>query len=121
MQIYSAEIGDVTTIESRERAGSDVQPDHFLDPETGEVLPFEERRVSGLSIGVPGLVRGWERALEEYGTMPMHRVLSPAINTGLRGFVVDEQYHSRTERHLERLGGFTSRRAHFLVDGGAPE
>ncbi|HLR97236.1 MAG TPA: gamma-glutamyltransferase [Jiangellaceae bacterium] len=121
MQIYSAETGEVTTIDSRERAGSDVQPDHFLDPETGEVLPFEERRVSGLSIGVPGLVRGWERALEVYGTMPMHRVLTPAINTGLRGFVVDEQYHSRTESNLERLRDFTSSRETFLVDGEAPE
>jgi gamma-glutamyltranspeptidase / glutathione hydrolase len=119
--IYSADTGDVTTIDSREAAGADVQPDHFLDPDTGAVLPFEERRVSGLSIGVPGLVRGWELALSEYGTMPLRQVLQPATTVAQRGFVVDNQYHSRTVSNIARLRDFTSSRDTFLIDGEAPE
>ncbi|MPZ60828.1 MAG: gamma-glutamyltransferase [Propionibacteriales bacterium] len=119
--IYSADTGEVTTIDSREAAGSEVEPDHFLDPETGQALPFEERRVSGLSIGVPGLLRGWESALSKYGTMRLSQVLQPATTVAQRGFVVDEQYQGRTESNLARLRDFTSSRDTFLIDGEAPQ
>ena len=119
MVIYSADTGEVTTIDSREQAPAAMEPDVFL--ENGQVIPFQERRVSGLSIGIPGTLRGWEYALSEYGTMPMHRVLQPAITIAQRGFVVDEQYQSRTEDNLAILRDFTSSRDTFLVDGEAPQ
>src|SRR5690606_9649853 len=68
MVIYPAQSGEVTTIDSREEAWAAMEPDVFLDDE-GQPIPFAERRVSGLSQGVPGVVRGWERALREHGTM----------------------------------------------------
>ncbi|HEX6338383.1 MAG TPA: gamma-glutamyltransferase [Jiangellaceae bacterium] len=119
MVIYSADTGEVTTIDSREQAPASMQPDVFL--ENGQVIPFQERRVSGLSIGVPGTLRGWERALSEYGTMPMHRVLQPAITIAQRGFVVDEEYQRRTEDNLAVLRDFTSSSETFLIDGEAPQ
>jgi gamma-glutamyltranspeptidase/glutathione hydrolase len=119
MVIYSAETGEVTTIDSRETAPAAMEPDVFL--EDGEVIPFQERRVSGLSIGIPGLLRGWELALSEYGTMPLHRLLQPAITVAQRGFVVDEEHQRRTEDNLEVLRDFTSSRDTFLVDGEAPQ
>ena len=119
MVIYSADTGEVTTIDSRELAPAAMEPDVFL--ENGQVIPFQERRVSGLSIGVPGTLRGWELARSEYGTMPLHRLLQPAITVAQRGFVVDEQYQSRTEDNLEILRDFTSSSETFLVDGEAPQ
>lgn len=119
--IRDGESGEITTIDSREAAAASVTPEHFTDPETGEQLPFDEARVSGLSVGVPGLVRGWEQALADYGTMPLSRVLSPAIRTAQRGFVVDAEYQSRTESNLDILRTFESSADTFLVDGAAPE
>jgi gamma-glutamyltranspeptidase / glutathione hydrolase len=119
MVIYSADTGEVTTIDSRETAPAAMEPDVWL--ENGEVIPFQERRVSGLSVGVPGLLRGWEMALSEFGTMPMHRLLQPAITVAQRGFVVDEEYQRRTEDNLAVLRDFTSSRDTFLVDGEAPQ
>ena len=117
--LYSADTGEVTTIDSREAAWAAMEPDVFI--EDGQVIPFQERRVSGLSQGVPGLVRGWELALSEYGTMPLHRVLQPARTIAQRGFIVDEEYQRRTESNLAVLRDFTSSRDTFLVDGEAPQ
>lgn len=116
---YSAETGEVTTIASREEAWAAMTPDVFL--ENGQVIPFAERRVSGLSQGVPGVVRGWETALEQYGTMPLADVIQPARVVAQRGFVVDEEYQRRTEDNLAILRDFTSSRDTFLVDGEAPQ
>ncbi|MBC6467883.1 gamma-glutamyltransferase [Actinomadura alba] len=120
--IYSAKTGKVTTIDTREAAPAAAKPDLFIDPSTGQPIPFTERRVSGLSIGVPGVVRGWERALDEFGKMPLRRVLEPATRLAEDGFIVDEQYQSRTASNLAILRDFTSSRDTFLTeDGQAPQ
>ncbi|PYG00603.1 gamma-glutamyltranspeptidase / glutathione hydrolase [Georgenia satyanarayanai] len=116
---YSAETGEVTTIDSREEAWAAMEPDVFL--EDGEPIPFAERRVSGLSQGVPGLVRGWELALSEYGTKSLAEVLEPAVRVAEDGFVVDDEYERRTEDNLEIFRDFSSSSATFLVDDEAPE
>ncbi|WP_324649695.1 gamma-glutamyltransferase [Georgenia sp. H159] len=119
MVIYSADTGEVTTIDSREEAWAAMEPDVFL--EDGEPIPFQERRVSGLSQGVPGLVHGWELALSEHGTMPLERVLERATAVAEDGFVVDAEYQSRTQDNLEVFRDFTSTTETFLVDGEAPQ
>ncbi|MQA27762.1 MAG: gamma-glutamyltransferase, partial [Micromonosporaceae bacterium] len=120
--IYSAKTGKVTTIDSREAAPAAAGPDLFIDPETGRPLSFSEARVSGLSIGVPGLVRGWEMALAKHGSMPLSQLLRPATAVAERGFVVDAEYQRRTEQNLAMLRDFTSSRDTFLTeDGQAPQ
>src|SRR5699024_6091999 len=116
---YSAETGEVTTIDSREEAWAAMEEDVFL--EDGETIPFQERRVSGLSQGVPGLVRGWDVALSQYGTMSLGRVLQRATTLAEDGFIVDEEYQRRTEGNIEVLRDFTTSSETFLVDGEAPE
>src|SRR5690606_36893326 len=106
MVVYSADSGEVTTIDSREEAWAAMEPDVFL--EDGEPIPFAERRVSGLSQGVPGVVRGWELALSEYGTMSLDRVLRRATTIAEEGFVVDAEYVRRTQDNLEIFRDFTS-------------
>jgi gamma-glutamyltranspeptidase/glutathione hydrolase len=119
--IRDGETGEVTTIDSREAAGGDVTPEHFLDPETGRPLNFTQARRSGLSVGVPGLVRGWDYALAEYGTMDLAKVLRPAITQARSGFVVDAQYQSRTESNLGYLSTFAASADTWLIDGAAPQ
>ncbi|PFG39447.1 gamma-glutamyltranspeptidase/glutathione hydrolase [Georgenia soli] len=116
--IYDAENDEVTSIDARETAPLATPRDVFL--ENGKEIPFDERRVSGLSQGVPGVVAGWELALEEYGTMPLHKLLQPARVVAERGFVVDEEYVDRTTDNLEIFRDFTSSRETFLVDGKVP-
>ncbi|MDQ3496837.1 MAG: gamma-glutamyltransferase [Actinomycetota bacterium] len=120
MVVYDAEAGSVSTIDSRETAPAAFEPDSFIDPDTGEPIPFDERVTSGLGVGVPGTIRGWEQALGRFGTKPLSELLQPSIKLAARGFVVDQTYRQQTLDNLDRFRDFTSTRETFLRKGNAP-
>src|SRR5215203_3611097 len=121
MVVYDAKRKKVDTIDSRETAPRAMPADAFIDKSTGKPFPFTEQRVSGLSVGVPGTVAGWQRALKRYGTRSLRRLLRPAIRVADRGFVVDETFASQTRDNQAIFEDFTSTRATYLKpDGSAP-
>ncbi|MBA2345156.1 MAG: gamma-glutamyltransferase [Rubrobacter sp.] len=122
MVVYDAGNGSVSTIDSRETAPEAFQPDSFIDPATGQPIPFEERVTSGLGVGVPGTIRGWELALNEYGSgsKPLSELLQPSIQLANGGFTVDQTYRQQTLENIERFSNFTSTRETFLKKGKAP-
>jgi gamma-glutamyltranspeptidase/glutathione hydrolase len=120
MVVYDASKDRVSTIDSRETAPAAFQPNSFIDPDTGEPIPIDERVTSGLGVGVPGTIRGWEQALRRFGTKPLSELLQPSIGLADRGFVVDQTYHQQTEANRARFEDFTSTSETFLSDGQAP-
>ncbi|MBA2782317.1 MAG: gamma-glutamyltransferase, partial [Rubrobacteraceae bacterium] len=120
MVVYDAEAGSVSTIDSRETAPAAFEPDSFIDPDTGEPIPFDERVTSGLGVGVPGTIRGWEQALGRFGTKPLSELLQPSIRLAASGFTVDQTYRQQTLDNLDRFRDFTSTRETFLRKGNAP-
>jgi gamma-glutamyltranspeptidase / glutathione hydrolase len=122
MTIYLARQHRVVTIDGRETAPFAMPQDAFIDPNTGQPYPFSPQRVtSGDAIGVPGTLATWAKAARRYGTMPLSRLLQPAIRVARRGFVVDQTFHDQTAANRDRLNGFTSSRAYYLTpDRQAP-
>jgi gamma-glutamyltranspeptidase/glutathione hydrolase len=120
MVVYDASDGSVSTIDSREAAPDAFKPDSFIDPDTGEPIPFNERVTSGLGVGVPGTIRAWEQALGRFGSKPLSKLLQPSIRLAARGFVVDQIYRQQTLDNLDRFRDFTSTRKTFLRKGNAP-
>ena len=120
MVVYRASDGSVSTIDSRETAPAAFRPDSFIDPATGQPIPFDQRVTSGLGVGVPGTVRGWEQALGKFGSRPLSELLQPSIRLAASGFVVDQTYHQQTVDNLARFRDFTSTRDTFLRNGNAP-
>jgi gamma-glutamyltranspeptidase / glutathione hydrolase len=120
MVIYDADNGSVSTIDSRETAPAAFEEDSFIDPATGKPIAFDERVTSGLGIGVPGTVRGWEQALGEFGSRSLQELLQPSIRLAARGFVVDQTFRQQTLDNIDRFNDFTSTRGTFLRDGQAP-
>ena len=118
MMIYRAADRRVRTVDSREAAPDGFGPRSFLDPATGRPIPTAEAITSGLSVGVPGTVRGWLEALRRYGTYSLARAMRPAIRVARRGFVVDETFAQQTRDNLERFRAFTSTRRLFLERDG---
>ena len=122
MTIYLARQHRVVTIDGRETAPSAMPQDAFVDPNTGQPIPFSPQRVTtGLAVGVPGTLATWVEAARRYGTMRLSRLLKPSIDIARRGFVVDQTFHDQTDMNRDRLNGFTSSRAYYLTaDRQAP-
>jgi gamma-glutamyltranspeptidase/glutathione hydrolase len=110
--------GKVTTIDHRERAPAAMRPDSFF--EAGQPLAFNDARYSGLSVGVPGTVRGWEQALRRYGTMSLTEALGPAIQVARDGFVVDQTFADQTQQNLDYFDDVPSTQALYLDPDGTP-
>jgi len=120
MVVYNADDGRVSTIDSRETAPAAFRPDSFIDPTTGQPIPFDERVTSGLGVGVPGTIRGWEQALDRFGSKPLPELLQPSIRLAASGFTVDQTYRQQTLDNLDRFQDFTSTRDTFLRKGKVP-
>ena len=110
--------GKVTTIDSRELSPAAMRPDSFF--ENGAALEFDDARYSGLSVGVPGTVAGWDRALRRYGTRSLGQVLRPGIRVARNGFVVDETFVSQTEDNVEWFDDLPATARLYLDADGTP-
>jgi gamma-glutamyltranspeptidase/glutathione hydrolase len=115
MSIYSARDGRVHTIDSRETAPAAMTADAFVG-----LTPFETQRVSGMSVGVPGTLRAWEKALHDYGTWSLRRALQPGIAAALRGFTVDQTFYNQTDEAKAIFADFPATAALYLDPDGSP-
>lgn len=86
MLVHLAEEGRTIAIDYREMAPMAAHRDMFLD-DAGDV-DNQKARFSHLSAGVPGSVAGLLHALENYGTMPLEKVIAPAIRLAEEGIEV---------------------------------
>ena len=121
MLVYDAKgrrHGRLTTIDHRETAPADMRPDSFM--EGGVPLAFNAARYSGLSVGVPGTVRGWEEALRRFGTISLDEALEPAIDVASDGFVVDQTFFDQTQANVDWFDDVPASAALFLDPDGTP-
>ncbi|HEY7593650.1 MAG TPA: gamma-glutamyltransferase [Actinophytocola sp.] len=117
---YDARTHRVSTIDGREttpRAGSETM---FIDPATGQPYPFPVAVTSGLSVGVPGMLATWERALDKWGRFDLAENLQPAIKVADRGFTVDATFREQTRQNEARFRQFSATRDLFLPGGELP-
>jgi gamma-glutamyltranspeptidase / glutathione hydrolase len=117
MVIYLAKDKRVITIDHRETAPSSFTPSSFL--QNGQPIDFETVVASGMSVGVPGTVRGWHEALDRYGTMSFKQVLAPAINVATKGFTVSETFSHLVAENERKFQNFGTTSALYLRNGKA--
>ncbi len=120
MVIYLARQHRVVTIDGREKCPASCTVTQFIDPTTGQPLPFEQARRSGLSVGVPGLVAQWAEAVRAYGTKSFGSDLRPAADVAQHGFTVNADFQQQEQASLPDLQSFTSSRKLFLTPSGQP-
>jgi gamma-glutamyltranspeptidase / glutathione hydrolase len=118
---YSAKSGKVRTLDGRETAPAAMPHDAFINPKTGEPWNFSPELVtSGVSVGVPGTLATWQRALKRWGTRSLAQSLRPAARLAKKGFVVDETFRSQVQQNRERFRTFVPTRKLYLRGGHAP-
>ena len=120
MMIYLAKTKQVITIDGRETCPAACTPTLFIDPATGKPYPFQDARISGLSVGVPGMVATWAKAVELYGNKSLRTNLKPAIRVAKRGFPVTQDFNQQEQKALTALQAFSSSRELFLTADGQP-
>lgn len=112
MLIYNANDKRIISIDHRETAPANITPTIFQ--ENGKAMDVDKVKISGLSVGVPGTVRGWHEALTRFGKRSLKEVLAPAVAVAERGFAVDENFHRINKLNENKFGLFTSSRELFL-------
>jgi gamma-glutamyltranspeptidase/glutathione hydrolase len=107
---------ELKVYDGRETAPASATPDRFLVD--GKPMPFNKAVLSGLSIGVPGLVRLLEDVHKQHGKLPWAKLFEPAIRLAENGFEISQRLHV-----LLRLDGAESfvpaARRYFFTDGGS--
>ena len=114
MVIYLAHLHKIITIDGRETCPARCNRHYFIDPRTGKPFPFEVARRSGLSVGVPGMVATWARAVHRYGRLSFARDLHPAIGVAQRGFRIDSNFRQQERESIADLRAFSPSRRLFL-------
>jgi gamma-glutamyltranspeptidase/glutathione hydrolase len=115
MVVYDARRHKVDTIDSREAAPAGLRPDSFEPYQASS--QFTEARVSGLSVGVPGTVAGWETALKRYGSRPLRSLLRPGERIAREGFAIDKTFNGQVNDNKELFDDFTATRNLYLAPG----
>jgi gamma-glutamyltranspeptidase/glutathione hydrolase len=117
MVIHLARSHKTITIDGREMCPARCNPHYFVNPKTGKPYAFEVARRSGLSVGVPGTVAQWARAVRRYGKLSLARDLRPAIRVAERGFRIDSDFRQQERESLADLRAFRTSRKLFLRHG----
>ena len=117
---YDAGTDHVQTIDGRETAPMGMPDDAFVNPATRQPWSFEDQVSSGVSVGVPGTLATWQRALDRWGTRNLARSIRPAADLARTGFVVDQTFHDQTAANRDRFAQFTTTRKLFLRGGNPP-
>ena len=115
---YDAKKHKVFTLDGRETAPKAMTSTAFQ--ENGTPIAFNDAVTSGLSVGVPGSLATWQRALDRWGTFSLGRALRPATTVAKRGFVVDATFRQQVADNQARFNDFTSTRKLFLPGGQPP-
>ncbi|MGH7470342.1 MAG: gamma-glutamyltransferase family protein [Longimicrobiales bacterium] len=71
------------------------------------------------TIGVPGTVHALATALARHGTLPLARVLAPAVELARNGFILSPAEAARIANDSAKLTGFDGARRYFLKPNGA--
>ncbi|MFG3301842.1 gamma-glutamyltransferase [Micromonospora chersina] len=117
---YDAKSRRVHTIDGREAGPASMSETTFIDPAAGAPYRFDEARISGLSVGVPGTLLTWQDALERWGTRSLAQLLTPAARVAEDGFPVDETFAGQIAGNQAAFGQFSSTSALYLPGGQPP-
>ncbi|HLS04914.1 MAG TPA: gamma-glutamyltransferase [Wenzhouxiangella sp.] len=106
-------------VDGRETAPAQARRDMYLD-DSGEVV--RDRAVNGaLAGGIPGLVASWVHIVENYGSLPLKKLLAPAIRLAEEGFPADKKYHQLLQSRADVMRRWPETAAIFLPDDQVPE
>ncbi len=115
MMVHDARTGRNVALDFREVAPSRFTRDIYLDAQ-GNVIDGKSL-YTHYAVGVPGTVAGLEHALKKWGTMPLNKVVAPAVELADKGFVVSETLAKVLQQEQKNMGKWPATQAIFWKNG----
>jgi len=117
--LHRATDGKQLMLDGRERAPLAAHRDMYLD-EDGDVV--HGLSMNGpLAAGIPGQVAAMVHLQRNYGSLPLAKLLKPAIDLADKGFAVDKAYRRLAAFRLLVLQKYTSSSDVFLENNLVPD
>ena len=108
----------LSAYDGREIAPSGATETLFLR-EDGEPLSWNERKIGGKSVGVPGIIRMLALAHQDHGRLPWKKLFDPAIRLAQAGFPVSPRLNKMIRRD-KFLANFPTAANFYFLPGGTP-
>lgn len=121
---YLADRQEVLAIDYNSRAPRAAREDLFpveLKEDGGFRVPGRVNTHGALAVDVPGTVAGLVLAQEQFGTLPLHEVLRPAIRAAREGFAVNAALAAEIANNLAtHAEAFPEAYRLYTIDGRPP-
>ncbi|MFT3813786.1 MAG: gamma-glutamyltransferase [Acidovorax sp.] len=115
MMVHDAKTGKDIALDFREMAPKAASRNMYLDAQ-GNVIDDKSLHTH-FAVGVPGTVAGMDHALRKWGTMPLSRVMAPAIALADKGYPVSETLATILKQEQKNMGKWDATRAIFWKNG----
>ena len=115
MMVHDAKSGKDIALDFREVAPLAASRNMYLDAK-GNVVDGKSL-FTHHAVGVPGSVAGLEHALKRWGTMPLAKVMAPAIALADKGFPVSEPLAKILKQEEKNMGKWPATQAIFWKNG----
>ena len=115
MMVHDAKSGKDIALDFREVAPRGASRNMYLDA-SGKVIDGKSL-YTHYAVGVPGTVAGMTHALSRWGSMPLARVMAPAIALADKGYPVSVTLAKTLEQEKKNMGRWPATQAVFWRNG----
>jgi gamma-glutamyltranspeptidase / glutathione hydrolase len=105
---------EAKVINGHAQAPKGVTQDMFRDTE-GNFMPFYERTMHASAVAIPGIMKAMDVALKNFGTLPLDKLIEPAVQLAENGHRVDCHWGESIETLPLRMG--EEAKAFFIPNG----
>ncbi|MCE9612637.1 MAG: gamma-glutamyltransferase family protein [Lentisphaerae bacterium] len=113
MMIYRADRGETVALKFDTIAPRQATPDMFVGKR-------DQHRAGALSVGVPGVLRGLEAAVRQFGCRPWAEAVAPAQRLASEGFDINRLSAGMIAAYREQLPDYPATAAMLMPRGRPP-
>ncbi|MEK2646588.1 gamma-glutamyltransferase [Bdellovibrio sp. BCCA] len=113
---HEAKTGKTYAIDFRERAPLRATKNMYVGKDGKANTDLSQNGV--LAVAVPGMVAGLIEIHKKFGSLPLEKVVQPAIHLAENGFPIYEEFHKALENRVEQIRKDPSAKAIFLDASG---
>ncbi|CAM4397507.1 gamma-glutamyltransferase [Comamonas aquatilis] len=115
MMVHDAKSGKDIALDFRETAPKGASRNMYLDAQ-GKVIDGKSL-YTHYAVGVPGTVAGMTHALSKWGSMPLAKVMAPAIALADKGYPVSVTLAKTLSQEKKNMGQWPATQAIFWKNG----